>query len=136
MANVQIPNLPVAIALGGNEQFELVQAGVSRRAIISQLSAYNGSTNFSLTIYGDEDVTYAFGDSSVLYFNSPLTAARTVTLGTSTDFENMRVRIVRSVNATGADLLQVSTLKDLSVSEWCDVQFSSGVWYVIGSGPV
>ena len=30
-SNIQIPNLPVAIALSGTEQVEIVQAGVSRR---------------------------------------------------------------------------------------------------------
>jgi hypothetical protein len=30
-SNIQIPNLPVAIALSGAEQVEIVQAGVSRR---------------------------------------------------------------------------------------------------------
>jgi hypothetical protein len=37
MANVQIPNLPVALALSGDESLEIVQAGVSVRATTSQM---------------------------------------------------------------------------------------------------
>lgn len=39
MANVQIPNLPVAIALNGQEQLEAVQAGVSVRITTAQIGA-------------------------------------------------------------------------------------------------
>jgi len=35
MANITIPQLPLAISLSGAEQFEIVQAGVSRRTTIS-----------------------------------------------------------------------------------------------------
>jgi hypothetical protein len=38
MANVQIPNLPVATALNGTEQLEAVQAGVSVRVSASQIA--------------------------------------------------------------------------------------------------
>lgn len=40
MANIQIPNLPVAIALDGTEQLEVVQAGQSRRATTQQIVSY------------------------------------------------------------------------------------------------
>jgi len=40
MSNQQIPNLPAAIALGGTEQFEAVQAGSSVRVNTAQLGAY------------------------------------------------------------------------------------------------
>lgn len=39
MSNVQIPNLPSAIALNGTEQVEAVQAGVSVRITTSQIAA-------------------------------------------------------------------------------------------------
>jgi hypothetical protein len=38
MANVQIPNLPAAVALNGTEQVEVVQAGVSVRTTTSQIA--------------------------------------------------------------------------------------------------
>jgi hypothetical protein len=38
MANVQIPNLPVALSLSGNESLEIVQGGVSMRATTSQMA--------------------------------------------------------------------------------------------------
>lgn len=40
MANLQIPNLPAAIALNGTEQYEAVQAGVSVRVNTAQIADY------------------------------------------------------------------------------------------------
>lgn len=45
MSNVQIPNLPAAIALNGAEQLEAVQAGTSVRVTANQLRTY-----FSLSL--------------------------------------------------------------------------------------
>lgn len=39
MSNVQIPNLPLATALSGAEELEIVQAGVSKRASIYQINS-------------------------------------------------------------------------------------------------
>ena len=50
MANTTIPQLPFAIALSGIEQFEIVQAGVSRRVSINQIPVFNG------TAYGVAEV--------------------------------------------------------------------------------
>jgi len=44
MSNVQIPNLPVAVALNGTEQFEAVQSGTSVRVTAAQLGTYINST--------------------------------------------------------------------------------------------
>ena len=41
MSNVQIPNLPVATSLGGNEELEIVQAGVSRRTTTQAIANLN-----------------------------------------------------------------------------------------------
>ena len=41
MSNIQIPNLPAAIALSGSEQLEAVQAGVSVKVTAAQIGAYN-----------------------------------------------------------------------------------------------
>lgn len=43
MSNIQIPNLPPAIALNGSEQLEGVQAGVSVRLTVTQLGTYIAS---------------------------------------------------------------------------------------------
>lgn len=37
-SNIQIPNLPVAISLSGDEQVEIVQAGVSRRTTVGAIA--------------------------------------------------------------------------------------------------
>ena len=43
-SNVQIPNLPVAIALTGTEQVEVVQAGVSSRTTTQAIANLNQIT--------------------------------------------------------------------------------------------
>ena len=43
MSNIQIPNLPPAIALNGSEQLEIVQAGTSRRTTVADVAALNPS---------------------------------------------------------------------------------------------
>lgn len=40
MAVVQIPNLPLAISLVGNEQLEIVQSGVSCRTSVQAVSSF------------------------------------------------------------------------------------------------
>ena len=40
MSNIQIPNLPAAVALNGTEQLEGVQAGVSVKLTVAQIGAY------------------------------------------------------------------------------------------------
>lgn len=42
MANTTIPNLPLAISLDGTEQFEVVQAGTSKRATVAQIGSVAG----------------------------------------------------------------------------------------------
>lgn len=44
MANVQIPNLPAAISISGQEQLEAVQAGVSVRLTAKQIADLGGPT--------------------------------------------------------------------------------------------
>jgi hypothetical protein len=55
MSNIQIPNLPAAIAFSGDELFELVQAGTSVRGSLRQ--AYIGIGVVSYTIVGGGTVT-------------------------------------------------------------------------------
>jgi hypothetical protein len=50
MANIQIPNLPVAVSLNGTELFEGVQSGQSVRITAQQLSDYVESDVFGNVI--------------------------------------------------------------------------------------
>lgn len=43
MAQIQIPNLPVAISIDGTEELEIVQAGTSRRTTVGAISAFSAS---------------------------------------------------------------------------------------------
>lgn len=43
MAQIQIPNLPVAIAIDGTEELEIVQAGTSCRTTVGAISTFSAS---------------------------------------------------------------------------------------------
>jgi hypothetical protein len=65
MANKQIPNLPVAIALSGTEQLEVVQAGVSSRATtaqVAQLASPFSGNPLQPSMGGTGISSYAIGD--------------------------------------------------------------------------
>ena len=52
MASIQIPNLPVAIALSGTEEVEVVQAGVSCRSTTQQIANLAPAADSSRGYYG------------------------------------------------------------------------------------
>jgi hypothetical protein len=64
VAYIQIPNLPVAIALGGSEQLEAVQAGTSVRITVAQLQTY-----FNLTLAVGGTGIYGGSTGNFLYDN-------------------------------------------------------------------
>jgi hypothetical protein len=62
MSNVQIPNLPAAIALNGTEQMEAVQAGVSVRVTVDQILESVGSGAIAaLSEFADDAAAAAGG---------------------------------------------------------------------------
>lgn len=82
MSNIQIPNLPVAIALNGTEQFEAVQGGSSVRVTTSQMFAFaTGLTPpFSVPLGGTGQTT--FTQYGLIYGNG-VSALQQVGLGTT-----------------------------------------------------
>lgn len=61
MANVQIPNLPVAISLNGTEEVEVVQSGTSRRATTLQIAGLQPGATGATGPQGATGVTGATG---------------------------------------------------------------------------
>lgn len=57
MANIQIPNLPAAIALNGSELVEVVQAGVSLRTTTQSIA--NLGASLLLSGYGSPEGSVA-----------------------------------------------------------------------------
>lgn len=49
-SNIQIPNLPVAISLNGEEQLEAVQAGTSVRITSQQIANLAATISFAPTV--------------------------------------------------------------------------------------
>ena len=101
MSNVQIPNLPAAIALNGNEQMEAVQAGTSVRITTAQVAQYtsvaypttlsftsplsiSGSivslTTVPVSLGGTNLTSYTIGD--LLYADSASSLARLADIST------------------------------------------------------
>jgi hypothetical protein len=74
MANVQIPNLGVAISLSGTEEVEVVQSGTSRRATTQQIA--NLYTPTTITAAGS-NTQVQFNDGGLLNGNADFTFDKT-----------------------------------------------------------
>ena len=61
MANVQIPNLPVATSLNGTEEVEVVQSGTSRRATTQQIAGLQPGATGATGPQGATGITGATG---------------------------------------------------------------------------
>lgn len=81
---------------------------------------------------GDASVTIeALVDYTTQLFATPLTAIRTITLGTTSAYAGAKFRIVRRPAATGAFALNVGALKALGIGEWCDIEYSATYGWVL-----
>ncbi len=80
MANITIPNLPVAIALSGTEQVEVVQSGVSCRATTQQIANLGPGASGGQGYYG------SFYDTTTQ--TGSLTAT-VVSIGTTVESNNV-----------------------------------------------
>jgi hypothetical protein len=91
-----------------------------------------------VTVLGDEAATLKNTISEqTQVFNSPLTAARAVTLSTAGAVEGAKFMIVRTTAATGNYSLNVGTgpLRALnSPGQWCEVTYDGSAWFVSAAG--
>lgn len=79
---------------------------------------------------GDADYTVTIGDPTIIYYNTPLTAGRTVTLPATTGsnaFNGLTYRVVRTASATGASTLTVGS-KTLTAGQSIDVTYHRLAW--------
>lgn len=89
---------------------------------------------------GDTGITLTAGSNSwTMVWNTPLTAARAVTLSTTGAYNGAKFRIVRTAAATGAFNLNVGTgpLKALTAAaQWCEVEYNgaTAAWMETASG--
>ena len=85
MADKQIPNLPSAIALSGDELLEIVQAGTSCKSSIRQISSFvTSGVGGYLVSYGVLQSDYTLGNSASFQraFNWSTNGALTLAAGT------------------------------------------------------
>lgn len=104
-------------------------SGVDLEAITSSepaVSADNGDAAKTLIANADE---------STQIWNTPLTAARAITLSTTGASNGAKFRVVRTAASTGAFNLNLGTgpLKALAVGQWADVEFDTA-WRLSASG--
>lgn len=87
-------------------------------------------------IRGDVSLTVSPADSKRdQIFATPLTAARTVTLGTAGAKIGSELHFVRTGAATGAFTLAIGTLKNLTAAgQWCTLRYSALGWRLVAAG--
>lgn len=84
---------------------------------------------------GNADLTLTAGKNALIQrFDTAITTGRTITLSTTGAYKGARFRVVREAGASGGSTLDVGGLKDLAVSEWCDIAYSGSAWILIGFG--
>lgn len=117
--------------------FDSTTPGVNATVPIHQLATKAGRT----TDIGDASVTATFGSTfPTIWYNTPITADRTVTLSTkgaggasSNVISGARFRIVRSAAATGAFNVIVGA-KNLAAGQWIDVEYDGTAWQEVAFG--
>jgi len=94
-----------------------------------------GQVAYVYTNQGDSDATLTVGSSyTTNFWQSPLTANRTVTLSTTGAFSGAKFRISRTAGSTGAFTLNVGGLKSLATGQWCDVEYTGSSWLLSAFG--
>jgi pectate lyase-like protein len=84
---------------------------------------------------GDASVTVqCANDASTQFFNTPLTANRTVTLSATGAWLGCKFHVLRTANATGAFNLTACGKALGSSKQWVDCEFVGGAWTETASG--
>jgi len=88
---------------------------------------------------GDVSVTVeTLTDSPTQIFNTPLTAARTVTFSTNNAYAGAKFNFVRTAAATGSFNLNIgagTALKALTAAgQWCEVTYNGSTWILTAAG--
>lgn len=125
-------------------EYNVVDAPINRGSMTNTVVARNvGGGNFDFGVsadHGDAAATLTVGTSEpVQLWDTPLTAARAVALGTTNAYNGATFRVTRGAAATGAFNLNVGTgpLKALTAAgQWCDVSYSGplAAWILTASG--
>lgn len=67
-------------------------------------------------------------------FTAVMAAGRVVTLSTTGAIAGMKFKITRTAASTGAFNLDVGGLKNLAVSQWCEVTYNGSAWVLTSFG--
>lgn len=108
--------------------FRNFTTGFIKKVDSNTVSADKGDASATLTVNSSNETNI---------WNTPLTAARSVTLSTTGAFNGAKFRIVRTANATGAFNLNVGTgpLKALTAAgQWCEVEYDGAAWFLSSYG--
>ena len=128
MANIQIPNLPAAIALNGSEEIPAVQAGTTVRITAGQLTQFVSSSTAAGGIY--DGVQYNF--NGVLASNSHFTTDGIGNVAITGSDSNWPSDGTLTITVFGQDSGQATALTLLDNSDGADGVtqiFKTSGWY-------
>ncbi|WP_458763659.1 hypothetical protein [Cupriavidus basilensis] len=88
----------------------------------------------TITKPGDAAVTTGRVVNTVLIYDAPLTATRTVTLNATNPVAGDTVRLTRTAAATGAFNVALGTLKSLTAGQWAHATYDGAAWVLTAYG--
>lgn len=99
-------------------------------AAASATAAANSAASIAPTITkpGDAAVTTGRAVTTVVIYDAPITASRTVTLNVTNPLAGDVVRVTRTAAATGAFNVAIGALKNLTVGQYGRVFYDGGAW--------
>lgn len=84
---------------------------------------------------GDADTTYTVGGGNRIFYQSAITATRTVTLSATNAKNGDAVRVSRQAGSTGAFPLNVGPIvKPLASGQWVEYVYDSSAWQISAFG--
>lgn len=130
----------VDILTEAGDTLEAVCISNANWRVISYTRA-SGAPLFTLskiaTISVDASGTFTFSPASsspTQVLTAPITADRTVTLSTISAKNGQTARFTRTAASTGAFNWSVGGLKNLAVSQWCEVGYDGSAWVLLQFG--
>ena len=130
----------VDILTEAGDTLEAVCISTGNWRVISYNRA-SGAPLFTLskiaTISVDANGTFTFlpaSSSPTQVLTAPITADRTVTLSTVSAKNGQTARFTRTAASTGAFNWSIGGLKNLAVSQWCEVGWDGSAWVLLQFG--
>lgn len=140
MAVIQIPNLPIAISIDGQELLECVQGGVTRRINVAQIwngfrsrYAYPPTTVTSDYSVADNDDTIICNGSGIITLNLPSTTSNVGRILNIKTISNFNVISLENDVAPIDSSILGNFILSGSAGKWATLQCDGSSWITIAS---